>query len=160
MSTNQDAVSPLRRRMIEDMTIRHLTAKTQDDYIRHVRAFAVFLRRSPDAPCGKEADLEKRRARVERVRHTARGSSLPRAVWRARASSLPPARMAWDLASNSSTSADIRALFSRNVTEWVETADWITEISGLEQMPSVGARPGLATGSFRTVREGGGCASR
>ncbi len=139
MSTNQDAVSPLRRRMIEDMTIRHLTAKTQDDYIRHVRAFAVFLRRSPDAPCGKEADLEKRRAR---------------------ASSLPPARMAWDLASNSSTSADIRALFSRNVTEWVETADWITEISGLEQMPSVGARPGLATGSFRTVREGGGCASR
>jgi len=48
MSTNQDAVSPLRRRMIEDMTIRHLTAKTQGDYIRHVRAFAVFLRRSPD----------------------------------------------------------------------------------------------------------------
>ncbi len=115
MSTNQDAVSPLRRRMIEGMTIRHLTAKTQGDYIRHVRAFAVFLRRSPDAPCGKEADLEKRRAR---------------------ASSLPPARMAWDLASNSSTSADVRALFSRNVTEWVETADWITEISGLEQMLS------------------------
>ncbi len=48
MSTNQDAVSPLRRRMIEDMTIRHLTAKTQGDYIRHVRAFAVFLRRSPE----------------------------------------------------------------------------------------------------------------
>ena len=48
MSTNQDAVSPLRRRLIEDMTIRHLTAKTQGDYIRHVRAFAVFLRRSPD----------------------------------------------------------------------------------------------------------------
>jgi len=37
MSTNQDAVSPLRRRMIEDMTIRHLTAKTQGVYIRHVR---------------------------------------------------------------------------------------------------------------------------
>ena len=48
MSTNQDTISPLRRRMIEDMTIRHLTAKTQGDYIRHVRAFAVFLRRSPD----------------------------------------------------------------------------------------------------------------
>jgi len=48
MSTNPDTISPLRRRMIEDMTIRHLTAKTQGDYIRHVRVFAVFLRRSPD----------------------------------------------------------------------------------------------------------------
>jgi len=34
--------------MIEDMTIRHLTAKTQGGYIRHVRAFAAFLRRSPE----------------------------------------------------------------------------------------------------------------
>jgi len=48
MSTNQDAVSPLRRRMIEDMTIRHFTPKTQSDYIRNVRAFTVFLRRSPE----------------------------------------------------------------------------------------------------------------
>ncbi len=48
MSTNQDTVSPLRRRMIEDMAIRHFTPKTQSDYIRNVRAFAVFLRRSPD----------------------------------------------------------------------------------------------------------------
>jgi len=47
MSTDQDTVSPLRRRMIDDMTIRHFTAKTQADYIRNVRAFAVFLRRSP-----------------------------------------------------------------------------------------------------------------
>ncbi len=29
MGTNQDTVSPLRRRMIEDMTIRHLTPETQ-----------------------------------------------------------------------------------------------------------------------------------
>jgi len=48
VSTNQDTVSPLRRRMIEDMAIRHFTPKTQSDYIRNVRAFAVFLRRSPD----------------------------------------------------------------------------------------------------------------
>jgi len=48
MSTNQDTVSPLRRRMIEDMAIRHFTPKTQSDYIRHVRALAVFLRRSPE----------------------------------------------------------------------------------------------------------------
>ncbi len=48
MSINQNTISPLRRRMIEDMTIRHLTPKTQSDYIRNVRAFTVFLRRSPE----------------------------------------------------------------------------------------------------------------
>ncbi len=30
------AISPLRQRMIEDMTIRNFAAKTQKDYIRHV----------------------------------------------------------------------------------------------------------------------------
>ena len=48
MSNNPNAVSPLRRRMIEDMTIRRFTEKTQGDYIRHVRAFAAFLGRSPE----------------------------------------------------------------------------------------------------------------
>ena len=43
------AMSPLRRRMIEDMTIRNFVAKTQSDYIRRVKNFAVFLGRSPDA---------------------------------------------------------------------------------------------------------------
>ena len=42
------AVSPLRRRMIDDMTIRHFGAKTQADYIRTVRTFAAFLGQSPD----------------------------------------------------------------------------------------------------------------
>ncbi len=41
-------VSPLRQRMIEDMTIRQFGAKTQADYIRVVRDFAHFLGRSPD----------------------------------------------------------------------------------------------------------------
>jgi hypothetical protein len=41
------AISPLRRRMIEDMTIRKLAAKTQHDYILRVKDFAVFLGRSP-----------------------------------------------------------------------------------------------------------------
>ena len=41
-------VSPLRQRMIEDMTIRQLGAKTQHDYVRVVRDFAAFLGRSPD----------------------------------------------------------------------------------------------------------------
>ena len=42
------ATSPLRRRMIEDMTIRKLGAKTQHDYVQRVKDFAVFLGRSPD----------------------------------------------------------------------------------------------------------------
>src|SRR4051812_30829663 len=43
-----EAVSPLRQRMIEDMTIRQFGEKTRRDYIRQVREFAAFLGRSPD----------------------------------------------------------------------------------------------------------------
>jgi site-specific recombinase XerD len=43
-----EAMSPLRRRMIEDMTIRKLAPKTQQGYIRTVKGFAAFLGRSPD----------------------------------------------------------------------------------------------------------------
>jgi len=42
-----EAMSPLRRRMIEDMTIRKLSPKTQQGYIRTIRDFAAFLGRSP-----------------------------------------------------------------------------------------------------------------
>ena len=44
----EKAISPLRRRMIEDMTIRKLAPKTQASYIRAVRDFSIFLGRSPD----------------------------------------------------------------------------------------------------------------
>jgi len=43
-----EPMSPLRRRMIEDMTIRQFGAKTQNDYVRVVREFTRFLGRSPD----------------------------------------------------------------------------------------------------------------
>jgi integrase/recombinase XerD len=43
-----EAMSPLRRRMIEDMTIRKLAPKTQEGYLRTIKNFAVFLGRSPD----------------------------------------------------------------------------------------------------------------
>jgi hypothetical protein len=43
-----EAVSPLRRRMIEDMSIRKFAAKTQHDYVQKVRDFARFLGQSPD----------------------------------------------------------------------------------------------------------------
>jgi Phage integrase, N-terminal SAM-like domain len=42
------AISPLRRRLIEDMTVRRLGPKTQLHYIRHVKRFADFLGRSAD----------------------------------------------------------------------------------------------------------------
>jgi integrase/recombinase XerD len=42
------AISPSRRRMIEDMTIRKFGQKTQHDYVRSVKDFAKFLGRSPD----------------------------------------------------------------------------------------------------------------
>jgi integrase/recombinase XerD len=43
-----EAISPLRQRMIEDMSIRQFGEKTRRDYIRQVREFAAFLGRSPD----------------------------------------------------------------------------------------------------------------
>ena len=36
------AISPLRQRLVEDMTIRRLGPKTQHDYIRHVKSFCGF----------------------------------------------------------------------------------------------------------------------
>src|SRR3984957_3617146 len=41
-------MSPLRRRMIEDMTIRKFAPKTQHDYLQRVKNFAAYLGRSPD----------------------------------------------------------------------------------------------------------------
>ena len=40
-----EAMSPLRRRMIEDMTIRKFAPKTQHDYVQRVKNFAAFLAR-------------------------------------------------------------------------------------------------------------------
>jgi len=41
-------VSPLRRRMIEDMTIRKFAPRTQEGYIRAVKGFSAFFGASPD----------------------------------------------------------------------------------------------------------------
>ena len=46
MST--DTVSPLRRRMIEDMNARKLGAPSQRSHIHSCKRFAAFLKRSPD----------------------------------------------------------------------------------------------------------------
>lgn len=42
-------VSPLRQRLIDDMTMRHFSRETQRNYIRDVGRFATFLGRPPDA---------------------------------------------------------------------------------------------------------------
>jgi site-specific recombinase XerD len=49
-----EATSALRRRMIEDMTIRKFTAKTQHDYVQRVKNFAAFLGRSPDTATSED----------------------------------------------------------------------------------------------------------
>ncbi len=41
-------ISPLRRRMIEDMTVRNLSPATQRSYINAVAKFSRFFGRSPD----------------------------------------------------------------------------------------------------------------
>jgi len=47
MSSHENPISPLRQRMIEDMTLRKLSPKTQSGYIRWVKRLAGFLKRSP-----------------------------------------------------------------------------------------------------------------
>jgi site-specific recombinase XerD len=47
-------VSALRERMIEDMSVRGIGAKTRHDYVRHVRTFSGFLGRSPDTATAEE----------------------------------------------------------------------------------------------------------
>ena len=47
-------VSALRARMIEDMRVRGFSEKTSNDYIRNVRAFAAFIRRSPDTATAED----------------------------------------------------------------------------------------------------------
>ena len=48
MTQSTKPISPLRRRMLEDMTLRKLSPKTQKAYIRAVVNFTRFFRRSPD----------------------------------------------------------------------------------------------------------------
>jgi integrase/recombinase XerD len=50
-------ISPLRRRMIEDMTVRNFVEKTRNDYIRHVRTFTTFLGRAPDKAAPEDLRL-------------------------------------------------------------------------------------------------------
>jgi len=50
-------ISPLRARMIEDMSVRGFREDTRRDYVRHVRAFAAFIGRSPDTATAEDLRL-------------------------------------------------------------------------------------------------------
>jgi integrase/recombinase XerD len=65
---SEKPISPLRRRMIEDMTVRNFVEKTRNDYIRHVRTFTAFLGRAPDTATGEDlrrAQLHQRQSGVQ-----------------------------------------------------------------------------------------------
>jgi len=51
---SEKPISPLRQRMIDDMTARRFKEKVQKDYVRHVRTFAAFLGRSPDTATSED----------------------------------------------------------------------------------------------------------
>lgn len=44
----QSPISPLRQRLIDDMTMRRLSPKTQWAYLRSVKRIAEFVHCSPD----------------------------------------------------------------------------------------------------------------
>ena len=66
-------ISPLRQRMIEDMTARHFAEKVQTDYIRYVRNFVAFL--------GRFANFGLHRTLSDaRETHSQSGYNLSRAI--------------------------------------------------------------------------------
>ena len=50
-------VSPLRARMIEDMTVRGFNEHRRRDYVRQVRSLAAFIGRSPDTVTAEDLRL-------------------------------------------------------------------------------------------------------
>jgi hypothetical protein len=67
----EQAISPLRRRMIEDMSIRKFAGKTQHDYVQRVKDLATFLGCSPDT-------AEAEDVRRFRLHLTASGAGSPK----------------------------------------------------------------------------------
>ena len=69
-------ITPLRQRMIEDMTIRNLSATTQASYVHWVKSFARHIGRSPD-----QATIEDIRAfQLHLVRRNIAWATLNQAV--------------------------------------------------------------------------------
>ena len=54
MTHNTKPISPLRQRMIDDMTLRKLAPQTQSAYIRAVKNFTHFFGQSPDTASAED----------------------------------------------------------------------------------------------------------
>ena len=54
MTESKQTISPLRQRMIDDMTLRKLGPRTQTAYIRAVKNFTRFFGQSPDAATAED----------------------------------------------------------------------------------------------------------
>ena len=55
---SEKTISPLRQRMIEDMSVRNFGEKTRNDYIRHVKTFTAFLACSPDTATPEDPTID------------------------------------------------------------------------------------------------------
>ena len=100
---SEKPISPLRHRMIEDMSVRKFGEKTQHDYIRHIESFAKFLGRSPDTATGEDL-------RRYQVHQTETGVQPPSVnSWRSRCASFPRSRSAAPTSRRSSRACIIRA---------------------------------------------------
>jgi hypothetical protein len=67
-------MSPLRRRMIEDMTVRNLSPATQRSYVHAVAKFGRFFGRSPERLCEK-GQTGARRLSMRRIAATSISAS-------------------------------------------------------------------------------------
>ncbi len=54
MSPKKESATPLRQRMIEEMTVRRLHPKTQSQYLRALKKLTTYLKRSPEDATAEE----------------------------------------------------------------------------------------------------------
>ena len=71
-------VTPLRQRMIDDMAIRNMSPLTQKAYVRAVKNFSLYFRRSPDRLTWLHRNVHQLwpRGLSRRSRHVLRDSGL------------------------------------------------------------------------------------
>jgi len=76
MTKFNKTISPLRQRMLEDMAIRKLGAKTQKDYIRAVVNFTRHLNRSPDTATAEDLRDYQLHMTIQRVSSSTINSAI------------------------------------------------------------------------------------
>ena len=76
MTQTTKPISPLRRRMLDDMRMRKLSDKTQSHYIRAVVNLTRFLGRSPDTATAEDL----RRYQLHLVEHDRTRTALNRTI--------------------------------------------------------------------------------